>query len=344
MSVLVFPAVVPDAIAKSSLLFPLSGTVYEAYIQLDTNLYTLNSTNQTYVEIYQGDVVERTLIVSSDQDVTMPSGVTKIRAWVPSGTNTIFSWTVKSIYKDIDSTLFTSGESVTITSSGTYTGTSTSGYAWVMAVGGGGGAGGCVEGGRVSLGGAMGGVGIGHIALTGSVSVTIGSAGTGGLGGQYSAPAVTPQDGTSGGNTSFGSLVANGGGGSYKVLQSQNGTGTGPGSVSGTYNGINLAGTYQSYLDGQDTSVLAEKSSSSAWAWIKSGITGHGSRGVATYPGGGVTGAFGKGGQGSGQYSGFYGTYGRGENASGYGAGGGGAYNTGRGGDGSPGVVFLWKY
>ena len=333
----VFPVVTPPKVAKNSIILPLIDTVYE-YVtdEFATDLYTFDSTQYITMEFYQGDTLESTRQdFLSATDITMPSGITRIRFWNTASTNAIVSWTLKSIFEDIDSTLFVGGTLDTITSTGTYTGTSTSGYAWVLAVGGGGGAGGAQQTGKNSHGGYAGSSGIGYIQLTGSVPVTIGTGGAGGTGGQSTPTNVPATNGAAGGTTSFGSLSVGGGKGSTGTNIPNDAASPGAlNAVSGTYNGINMTPTY-------NNDSTTSMSTNQRWKWVKSGATGHGAQ-MNSDIRGGISGNFGLGGRGSGQYSGYPG-YGQGENASGYGAGGGGAYNTGGGGSGTAGVVYVYK-
>jgi hypothetical protein len=342
MAIEVFP--IPSSGEASalptSLTLPLSNVLYEYTYAFDPNVYTFVSNgNNIYLEYYSGNTFLSSITVtSSPTDFTIPNGVTKIRLWTTAGTNTLFTFTIKSIFASLTDTLFTGGTIDTITSTGTYTGTSTSGYAWIMVVGGGGGSGGVAQTGR-SGGGGAGGVAIAYVQLTGSVPVTIGTNGTGGAAGNR--PSVQSTSGTAGGTTTWGTgdtaVSATGGGGSDFVQTAHtNGAGGTNGTVTNSYNGVNLTPTSTAAAgeNGKDGSELYD------WA-INVGITGTGGGGGVYTQGGGRVGDFGRGGRGSDGSS--TPTYGRGLDATGYGAGGGGSYNTGAGAAGSPGVIFVRK-
>lgn len=137
----------------------------------------------------------------------------------------------------------------TFTTNGTYTPTASMKYCIIEAVAGGGGAGGCAQttGGGTNSGGGGGSGGYARLlasaaTIGASQAVVVGAAGAGGL-------AATGANGTSGGNTTFGSLITCGGGvfGTGGGVQGGVNTDTNtPGGAGGTATGgtVNIAGQH----------------------------------------------------------------------------------------------------
>lgn len=204
-------------------------------------------------------------------------------------------------------------------SSGTYTPTSGMLYAEVIAVGGGGGGGGCSTTTSTEASAAGGGGGgaftrkIFTAAQIGaSQTVTIGSGGTGGVG--------SGANGTSGGNTTFGSLLtANGGSYGTGGTSSNSSTGS-PGGAGGTGSGGDFNVTGQT-----------------------------GSWGLVAVGGGGYMAISGAGGNTLYGHGGASIAGSDGDNGKGYGGGGGGAANYASrpartGGVGASGLVYIIEY
>lgn len=209
------------------------------------------------------------------------------------------------------------------TSSGTYTPTSGMLYADVIAVGGGGGGGGCsttTSTEASAAGGGGGGASVRKIftaaQIGASQTVTIGSGGTGGVG----SGAIGQGNGTSGGNTTFGSLLtANGG--SYGT------GGTSSSSSTGSPGGDGGAGS------GGDLNTNGQTGS-----W---GLVAVGGGGYMAISGAGGNTLYGHGGASTAGYDG--------DNGKGYGGGGGGAANYASrpartGGSGASGLVYIVEY
>lgn len=220
-----------------------------------------------------------------------------------------------------------SGTLDTITTSGTYTQT---GLLWVLAIGGGGGGSGfgTINANQMGCGGGAGGLAMFYGNVTGSTTVTIGSAGTGG---------ALNNAGTSGGTTSFGSYaVATGGGGAglNSIYPGIGGTGTTGTATAGGGNGGNQTGS--------NPGIVVPN----IWTGIKNGTHGGGGGGGNGNTGGPGQGA-GDGGIGRGGNGGANGSVGAAATGYGSGGGGGGQDNVGgnrtAGGNGSPGVVYVLR-
>jgi len=266
-----------------------------------------------------------------------------------------------------------------ITSSGTWThpdGASASSPKQILAIaigaGGGGGSGGPSRNGSITLARALGGGGGGagfvssaYVPLTGQATITIGASGNGGA-------AVTNSTTDSGG---FGLLGLNGGAtlvafpsNSYPTLEAEGGLGGGPGAAG-------RVDTSSAFLQGRTVMQIAyggkgsSEGGSSSWGTGANGFSHH--MGTSVFPGtlaagsggggGGVnsdnsfsggtggTHPTGNGGNGGASGRGANGT--AGSNGTGYGAGGGGGGGctfqstnavSGAGGNGSPGVVYIY--
>jgi hypothetical protein len=201
-----------------------------------------------------------------------------------------------------------SGTLDTITSSGTYTQT---GLLWVLAIGGGGG-GGKQNYSASGAGGESGALAMYFGNVTGSTTVTIGAAGTGG----------SPNNGGgAGGLTSFGT---------YAVAKGGNGGALPDGPAGGTATGTN-SGTVVVPSSG---GVLTNE-----FRAVKNGTTGAGAGGKAGAGYGSGIGTGGSGANEGGQTAG---------SGTGYGAGGGGGSSNngqspGTGGAGSPGVIYVLR-
>jgi hypothetical protein len=268
-----------------------------------------------------GTVQTLATTVSGTVTVSVLTACDRIRAYTDTGTNT--NITIELIASTLPDSMATFGNIVTLTNTQTYAGTSTSGYAYAVIVGaGGGGAGGASQGSGWGGGGGSGGVAKGLVALTGNLSVTIGTAGTGG----YRA------NGNTGGATTVGNITANGGGG---------------GNTNVYYGGAGIAGTPGG---GNGGNVHGNgQLSTKVYQFVKLGTTGGGA-GMNT--GSGTTNSGGGSGIGTGGNNPNSNNNGHnGGNATGYGGGGGGGggnnsandYNF-SGGSGSAGVVYLMPF
>ena len=220
-------------------------------------------------------------------------------------------------------------QSFTSTGAGTYTPTSGMSYCTVEAVGGGGGAGNCYQtstNNSASGGGGAGGYTYGTFsaaAIGSSQSISVGVGGAGGAG------TAAINNGTAGGNTTFGALLtANGGSPSNGTALNGSGTvGGAGGSASG--GSVNITG---------QSGQTAIRLNSVAYGSVYSGSGGSGKYGQGGYmqiPGGGG---------GNDSLVGI--------NASGYGAGGSGAAYSGvpnttvtlAGGNGSQGIIIVTEF
>lgn len=292
----------PSGINASSLTIPSANTIYQSSISLDAAIYTITCVSGTVatVEFFSGAGTYITTGVTSSGTVTvnLASAADRVRIWTNTGSNIIV--TITKIAASLSDNM-PSGTLDTITSSGTYTGTSTSGFGYAMVVGGGGGGGGG-SGNRGGGGGASGSICGKVVALTGSMSVTIGNGGTGGT-----TPGASGQAGSggTGGSTIFGGMTAVGGnGGAGGSNDAQNGAGgastTGSG---GTYNlassagdSANNAGIPNRGVGGSPTNI--------PYPFFGQGTIGTGGAGVSNAAGNAGTG---RGAGGSGGNGGFVG-------------------------------------
>jgi hypothetical protein len=320
MSISVFPVPVAEAVANaSSITVPEANTLVKDLINLKPAIYTLSCISSTVatIDFFNGNTfIVRAVTSSGTVDINLASAADNIRIFTNTGTNIIVTLTFKAAALTNDF----SGTLDTITTTSTYTGTSTSGFGYVVAVGGGGG-GQSISTNNLSAGGGSGAISAGVFALTGSISVTIGSGGSGG--------AIGSNGGTNGGTTTFETLSAGGGNGGVNNVRGLGGVATG-----GTFN---ITGG----IGGGETFFLrnALPSLASPYPFIVSGTTGGG---------GGLLNNLDLGvGAGSG-----IGTGGSGKSDTapdavvGNGGGGGACCNSTNhpAGDGGPGVVFVVRY
>ena len=150
------------------------GTLYEKIQTFTPAIYTITCSSAVVgvVEFYSNSytVITTATTVSGTVSVNLATAADRIKIYVKSGTD--IPVTITKSANSLTSSF--SGTLDTITSTGTYTGTSTSGYGYAVVVGAGGGG---ATGGANNGGGGSGGVGVKIVALTGSMSVTIGTAG-----------------------------------------------------------------------------------------------------------------------------------------------------------------------
>lgn len=320
MAIEIFPAPVESTINANSITATSPHILYQGLVDLQPAIYTITCINSTIakIQLYAGNstLVTTTETVSGTVTINLGTAVDRVRVWTDTGSNVVVTFTkIAAALSGITGTLDT------VTSTGTYTGTSTSGYGYAVLVGGGGGGGGNQwNRGGASSGGA-GGVCSKFVQLTGSMAVTIGSAGTGGIG----ATGI----GTSGGTSTFAGMSAGGGeGGEYgrnpdSTPTALGGTATGGDfnqTANGTKNAINDASTgYQSVIRGPNTPLT--------WSFVTPSNQGF----------------LGTGGDGT-SYTGRAPV-----NATGYGAGGGGGHSRdsngslANGSNGAPGVLLVLR-
>jgi hypothetical protein len=207
MSINVFPVAVSSSSNAFAFTAASPNVFYTAPMALEAAIYTVTCASSTIVKIEFLSGASGNILVASAETVTgsitvnLPSSVTTVRAWTNTGTNIVI--TITKIASAVSNTAFT-GTLDTITTTGTYTGTSTSGYGYALIAGGGGGGAGFSSYDVGGGGGASAGSSAKIVQLTGSMSVTIGAAGTGGN---------RSGNGGNGGITNFAGLTANGGGG-----------------------------------------------------------------------------------------------------------------------------------
>ena len=218
--------VVTSGAGASSITVPVANTNYSATWPLNPAVYSVTCASTVIAKVTfmtsETDVVATATTASGTVTINLPSAVNRVKLWIESGTDIPVTFTLLA---EAVAPVVVTGTLDTITSSTTYTTTSTSGYAYVMAAGGGGGGGGGGPGG--GAGGGSGGAGASHIALTGSLPVTIGANGTGG-------PSGT--NGTDAGATTFGGITANGGKSPTNGAQGYGGGGAGGTVTGGVWN------------------------------------------------------------------------------------------------------------
>lgn len=324
MATQVFPVSVSSTGPNAwSISATTSGVVYEGTQAFTTGTYTVtcSSSTVTKIEFFTGNTsILQTQTASGTVTFNLTTAATKVKVWTNTGSNIVVSFALTA--NVVSSSATTLGTLETLTTSGTYTGTSTSGYALVVVVGAGagGGAARSANSSECGGGGGSGGVTSATIALTGSVSYTIGSAGNGG--------ATSDANGNAGGSTTFGSLTANGGGaGRGEGIQLGGAAGT-PGGAAGSTGSPTVTGN----------AVLGTATSSPFYSIVQSGTTGSGAGGTRsfTYNGSGA---------GSGIGTGGYRIDYTESSPTGYGAGGGGGNPVLLAGQaGRPGVVYLMRY
>ena len=232
MPISVFPAAVTSSSPSAkSITATTSNVLYEGLTNFDPAIYTITcvSSTLTRIEFWNGQtILTNTETLSGTVTINLGSTADRVRLWTDTGTNVVI--TITQIASAVSGTTI-SGTLDIITSSGTYTGTSTSGYGYAIVVGGGGGgAGGAVQTNVYRMGsGGGGGSSHKYVQLNGSMSVTVGAAGTGAPAAENNSPA-----GNAGGQSTFAGLTANGGNGG--IGKNTFNAGNGGSASGGTYN------------------------------------------------------------------------------------------------------------
>jgi hypothetical protein len=318
------PVAAPSSINASSFNVPALRTQYRDFQNFNTGVYRVSVAPGTIatVDFYLGqdDHLVRAITdgTTGIRDVLLTTAADNVRVFTDSGTDIIVTIAQLATILTNDFT----GSLDTITSSGTYTGTSTSGYGYALVIGGGG-SGGCRTGNTAytdaSSGGGAGGMAGKVVALTGSMSVTIGAGGTSVSGNTA---------GNAGGNSVFAGITAPGGAGG---ASGDNYTPTAGGiPTTGDFNITGgLGGTWH-----ED----AIASAVSPYPFIVNGTIGggQGQLGGNNNRTNRIGNTIGVGGAGS--------NNGTNKNATGYGAGGGGTCNGVSSGAGAPGVVYVLRF
>lgn len=206
MAIQVFPTPSTDAGADAYSVTATTANVLYAFnntTELIVGVYTITSPATVVAKIffYNGANTSFANVstVSGTVDFNLATQPTEVAFFTSAGTSVPIVFT----YKAEPVTTVTSGTLDTLTNTQTYTET---GPAFAIIVGGGGGGAGNRQlniGGYDGSGGASGGVQGIEEYLTGSTTVTIGTAGNGG----------TSANGNAGGATTFGNTTSNGGGG-----------------------------------------------------------------------------------------------------------------------------------
>lgn len=337
------PVAATSSINAKSITATAPDTLYSATTEFKAAIYNITCTSSTVaiVEFYSstGNLITSTTTVSGSATINLASDANRVSVWTDNGTNIVV--TITKIAEALTSSF--SGTLDTITSSGTYTGTSTSGFGYVVVVGAGGGGQGGWHNGSYHMGGTGGGsgaVGAKYVALTGSMPVTIGTAGAGGPGG-YSYENVNGK-GSDGGSTTFAGITAPGGKGGLGSNYESTGASIATG---GTYNIAGANGGYGANLNFNTGGAASVTSKIMPFVPGGAGTTGGGGGGN-----GGTNTVIAQVGSGIGTGGGG----GRPNNinaipGSGYGFGGGGGSSSnsstfGNGGNGGPGVVYVLKF
>lgn len=342
----------PTTTSQVALVSPASGIVYEAQVSMVAGIYNYQATATHSVDFYyQNSYITSFTLSAAGGSFSVSSPIDRIIFWQNTGANqgaTISLVTTVSTQLTGSALTYTSSQTVNLT-----------GFAYAILVGGGGagtsgnwyGYGGYYVGynsrGSGGGGGGSGYVTSGHLTLTGSMPVVIGSGGTGGTGGG---------DGSSGGNTTFGPLTANGGAAAANV----NGGG---GQASGAKSAYGQFGQYASDPLPSYSGGVAAISCGAPYNNVKCGTIAGGGGGGGTmvsvryysylsgnaYAGG--VGNLGQGGNGGSSSGGGCGRQNdtqngcSGTNATGIGSGGGGSTSAGfNGGNGSSGAVYIIQY
>ncbi len=326
MSISVFPVPVASTLNASAITAAAANTMYEGRATFDAAVYQITCASGviTNFQFFSGVTsVISGVTASGTVSINLASAADRIRLYTNTGTNTVvtINKTAAALTNAFSGTL----DTITTLGTSTYTGTSTSGYAYAVLVGGGGGGGGNQLNDNPGSGGGSGAIAAKYLALTGSMSVTIGAGGAGGAGNQT----TNATSGVSGGTSTFGGMTATGGTG---------GNGGNYGGAGGTASGgdINIGGAGGSYGAGGATASVYPFIFNAA-ATTGAGGGGRGRQQSGTTAGGGS--GIGTGGLG-----------GRpGGNATGYGAGGGGgsgAYSdvAYAGGNGTQGVLYVLRF
>jgi hypothetical protein len=304
------PAASTGTPASVSFTAASSGTYYKGTsLTLPAGVYRITCVSTTIATVNffsSGTALGAAVTSSGTVDISLTSPVTEILYSTNTGSNigiTIAYLATAVTPTTVSGTLdtFTSG-------SGTYTQT---GNAYVLLVGGGGS--GAFTNNSGAGGGGSGGVLGASVALTGSIAYSVGAKG---------AKKTSQGDGNAGGNTTFGSLTATGGGGGIGAT----------GGTAGTPNGGRGANGARNQ---QPTA-----SASSPLPFIVSGTTGGGGYGTYYDSRGGGTGS----GIGTGGTGGQGGTHESATDASGYGAGGGAGVGSQPPAEATGGVLYVFRY
>ena len=326
MAIEVFPAAVTSTTDASSITATSSDTMYEGRISFDPAIYEITCASGTITNIQffsgAGTLITSAVTVSGIVSINLATAADRVRIWTNTGSDVVV--TVTKIASALTNQF--SGTLDTITSTGNYTGTSTSGYGYFVLVGGGGGGRSMSGYGVSGGGGGSGGVGGKFVALTGSMSVTIGA--------QGNANAVSADtSGNAGGTSIFSEVTVNGGnGGGYNGMN---------GAVRGNGGTVSGADFFSNGAQGgpETSNVYTARETTKIMSFVKNGTTGGGGAGRG---GAGAGSGIGTGGNGGNENN-------LGGSASGYGAGGGGAGAQGYsisalGGNGSPGVLYVLRF
>lgn len=329
MAISVFPAPVTSSLNANAITATAADVLYEGRATFESGVYTVTCASGvvTNFQFFNGGTsILSSVTASGTVSINLASTADRVRLYTNTGTNTVvtITKTANSLTNQFSGTL----ETVTTLGSSTYTGTSTSGYAYAILIGGGAGATGSSST-KVTSGASGGGIAGKFVTLTGSMALTIGAGGVGGVG------SAGGNLGTSGGASTFAGMTANGGV-HNPASPTTDAAETGVAGGTATGGDINVTGA-----SGGNAAVVGS-ATTATWQWVKSGTTGSGGGGGGSAPnkvGGGS--GIGTGGTGGNVYAGsLFGT-----SATGYGAGGGGAAQGGyNGGNGSQGVLYVLKF
>jgi hypothetical protein len=316
----IFPVPVESTINANSITATSPHTLYQGLVDLQPAIYTITCINSTIakIQLFSGNstLVTTTETVTGTVTINLGTAVDRVRVWTNTGSDVVVTFTkIAAALSGITGTIDI------VTSTGTYTGTSTSGYGYAVLVGGGGGGGGNQWNRSGASSGGAGGVCSKFVQLTGSMAVTIGSAGSAGIG-------ITGV-GTSGGTSTFAGMSAGGGqGGSF---------GTNPDSTPTALGGTATGGDFNQTANGTKENISNESTS------YQSVIRGPNTPFTWSFVTPSNQGFLGTGGDGTG-YGGRAPV-----NATGFGAGGGGGNtraNNGEvsnGSNGAPGVLLVLR-
>jgi hypothetical protein len=281
MSISVFPAPTLNTINASSITCTSPFTLYGTINSFEIGIYTISCVSSTVAKVEFISAIDTTILiattVSGAISVNLATPAIGVRVWTNTGTDVTV--TIAKTANAINNQI--TGVVDTIDSNTTYTQTSTSGYAYVAIIGGGGGGSGGKSSPSGGRGGGSGGLVEAIVALTGSMSATVGAGGTAG------ADTDPPGNGGAGGTTTFaGYTVTGGDGGVYSS------DGTGPGSAGGSPDGVASTGLNGATLPAGYTFFPAGSNY---------GVGGTGGGSAAGNPGTG----YGSGGGGGGAFSSF---------------------------------------
>lgn len=242
MAITIFPAPSTEinTVNGNALTAVSPNTNYQFKSNLLAGVYTIScaSTTVTTADFMSssGGLIASGSTTSGTVNINVASNADRVIVRTDTGTNIAIS--ITRISNTVSDTY--SGTLDTITTSGTYTGTSTSGLGYALVVGGGGN-GGAGAGGNQGASGAGGGGTSGKlIQLTGSMAVTVG---------------------TAGGASTFAGMTANGGASTAKGATTGGAGGTASGGT------INLTGNNGNNYSGQNGG--AGGAANSAYPFIK---------------------------------------------------------------------------